>query len=96
MSAQFNDQGKVALWANESGNPAAPTFKGTLFAHRDLKAGEEISVSLWARQPDANPRAPALKGKLSDKFVPTEAAPRSVAPIPQVMDYEEPNDEIPF
>lgn len=64
--AEYNNEGKVSLWTNESENPRAPAYKGKAYAHRDIKKGEEIAISLWNNASD-NPKAPALRGDLQDK-----------------------------
>ena len=62
----YDNTGKASLWKNQSDNEKAPILKGTLFAHRDIKAGEPFELALWRNQSD-NPKAPTLTGKLSDK-----------------------------
>ena len=70
MSEQYDNRGKVAIWKhlNQSNNLSAPILKGTIYAHRDIREGEEIEVSLW-KFDSANPKAPVLTGKIQDKFV---------------------------
>jgi hypothetical protein len=64
----FNNTSKIALWKNTSDNSSAPVLKGSFYAHRDIKEGEQIDVSLW-RVDSATANSPALKGKIQDKFV---------------------------
>ena len=70
MSKQYDNTGKVSLWKNDKGGDKAPVLRGVAYAHRDLKAGEEIEVALW-KNDKGGERSPALTGKLSDKFKPT-------------------------
>ena len=69
---EYDNIGNVSLWANESDNTKAPKFKGKFFAHRDYKAGEEISISLWnniranPNGPNFNEKAPRFTGKVED------------------------------
>jgi hypothetical protein len=76
MSQTYDNKGQVALWSNEkyqAGGPH-PRLKGNLVAHRDIAAGETIDVALWDGNSE-NPKAPSLKGKVSDKFEPQASAP---------------------
>jgi len=76
MSQSYDNTGTVALWPNEKyleGGPH-PRFKGHAYAHRDIKAGEQIDIAVWDGGSE-NPKAPALKGKVSDKFTPETSAP---------------------
>lgn len=86
MSQTYDNTGKVSMWANpkyEAGG-RQPRMKGKIFAHRDYAAGEEIEISLWDNNSE-NPKAPAMTGKLSDKYVADSGQPMG-----------EPNDSIPF
>jgi hypothetical protein len=56
------------LWKNTSNNQSAPAAKGHFYAHRDIKEGEQIEVSLW-KENSQNPNAPVMKGRIQDKFV---------------------------
>ena len=82
----FNNTSKIALWKNTSDNSSAPVLKGSFYAHRDIKEGEQIDVSLW-KESSSNPNAPVMKGKIQDKYVKdgfTDAPPAEV------------NEDIPF
>ena len=68
MSEQYDNRGKIALWKNATENSSAPVLKGNFYAHRDIKEGEQVDVSLW-RVDSATSNSPALKGKVQDKFV---------------------------
>ena len=68
MSEQYDNRGKVSVWKNQSENPSAPILRGSIYAHRDIKEGEEIEVSFW-KNDSSNPKAPVLTGKIKDKFV---------------------------
>jgi hypothetical protein len=64
---QFDDTGKVALWDSKSTHPKAPALKGHIFAHRDIAAGEKVSVGLWENErytPGGN--HPRYRGKVED------------------------------
>ena len=70
MSQTYDNKGQVALWPNEkyeAGGPH-PRFKGNVIAPRDIKAGEQLDIAVWDSNSE-NPKAPALKGKVSDKYV---------------------------
>lgn len=83
---EYDNSGQVAFWRSNSDNERAPALRGSVIAHRDIKAGEELDIAVWKTDSD-NERAPVLKGKISDKYV-KDAAP---APSPTF----DPND-IPF
>jgi len=88
---EYDNKGQIALWGKrDDASPNAPVAKGHFFAHRDIKAGEQIDVALWtAENPNNNPNAPRMKGKISDKYEagqPSQPAP-SFAPV---------DDDIPF
>ena len=88
MSQAYDNKGTTALWSNENyvAGGSHPRLKGNFYAHRDIKAGEQIDIALWDANSE-NPKAPALKGKISDK----RDAQSSPAPVSTPMD-----DSIPF
>jgi len=90
---EFDNRGQVSLWKSKSDNPKAPSAKGTVVAHRDIREGEELDIALWREHSD-NPKAPIMKGKISDKFQPTGGQEWSRA-APQA-DAGRFDDEIPF
>ena len=63
---EYDNKGTVAIWKNTSDNLKAPQARGSFYAHRDIRAGEEIEISLWRNVSD-NEKAPTMKGKISDK-----------------------------
>ncbi len=68
----YDDRGKVSIWKNESDNPKAPKWSGSIIAHRNIREGEEIRIALWSaegnpKHENHNARAPWLRGKVSDK-----------------------------
>jgi len=65
MTQQYDNKGQIALWRNEKKSEQAPDFKGSFFAHRDIKAGEKIEAALWNNLTD-NASAPVLKGRTQD------------------------------
>jgi hypothetical protein len=87
MSEQHDNRGQISLWKNETDNPKAPAARGSFYAHRDIKEGEQVDVALWKNQSD-NPNAPVMKGKIQDKYVRQETSDQ-----PFVADSSE---EIPF
>ena len=95
---EYDNTGKATFWINDSDHPNAPQLKGTVYAHRDIRAGEELSIPLWNNQranphgPDYNPKAPRYTGRIEDKFVPTHA-PRQESENPAPDDFDDP---IPF
>ena len=69
---EYDNKGQVSIWGNKDAtNPKAPKWRGSFYAHRDIKAGEEIDIALWRNESD-NPRAPVMKGKCGDKHRPQE------------------------
>jgi hypothetical protein len=63
----YDNKGKVSLWKNEQheAGSSKPWVRGKAYAHRDIKAGEEMEIALWLND-SQNERAPKLTGKLSD------------------------------
>ena len=70
MSEQYDNRGKIALWkfVSPTNNPKAPAATGHFYAHRDIKEGEKIDVSLW-KESSQNANAPVMKGRIQDKYV---------------------------
>ena len=73
---EYDDRGKIALWKyiSPTNNADAPAARGHFFAHRDIKEGEKIMISLWKETSSKNANAPVMKGKIKDKYVPSESA----------------------
>jgi hypothetical protein len=88
VSKDYDNKGKVSLWKVENGGDKAPVLRGAVFAHRDIKAGEEVSVALWKNDRGGD-RAPVLTGKLSDKY---QGKPTKVAGDSDLDDA----DRLPF
>jgi hypothetical protein len=63
----FDERGRGSLWKVTSDHPKAPTYRGKLFAHRDIREGEELELSLWPNRSD-NPKAPQMRAQLKDKY----------------------------
>lgn len=64
--SQYDNTGQVALWGKKpEDSEKAPDAKGHFYAHRDIKKGEKVQVALWRNESD-NPKAPKMKGKVSD------------------------------
>jgi len=76
MSKQYDNKGTISLWPNENYQAGGkyPRFKGSAYAHRDIKAGEQIDVAVWDGKSE-NPKAPVLQGTVSDKYVADGGAP---------------------
>lgn len=68
----YDNKGQVALWKVQNGGGNKPVLRGSAYAHRDIKAGEELSIALWDNSSE-HPKAPTHKGKLEDAFVKPEA-----------------------
>lgn len=84
--AYENKPGTGALFKNDKkGNEKAPDYTGSFVAHRDIKAGEEISSALWTTKSKAGMNY--FHHKISDKMTPVQAPP----PPPVVA-----GDELPF
>lgn len=88
--SQYDDSGKVALWANASGNERAPKYKGHVFAHRDIKKGEKVALALWENEPGE--RRPTFRGKVED-IRQQPAAQEAPPPGPPPPDFD---DELTF
>ena len=88
---EFDNKGKISMWKNEGYIPAGnkPWVRGTIVAHRDIEAGEELDLSLWINRSE-NPRAPKLTGKVQDKY---QANAPVAAPEPAMIDDF---DDVPF
>ena len=86
--SQYDNTGKVSLWSNETYEAGGrqPRLKGTVFAHRDLKAGEAMDIAVWDNNSE-NPKAPALTGKLDRKREAPAAPAVAATPV---------DDSIPF
>ena len=86
--SQYDNTGKVSLWSNETYEAGGrqPRLKGTVFAHRDLKAGEAMDIAVWDNNSE-NPKAPALTGKVEDKREAPAAPAMAATPV---------DDSIPF
>jgi hypothetical protein len=75
---KYDNKGQVALWKVQNGGGNSPVLRGNVYAHRDIKAGEELSITLWDNSSE-HPKAPTHKGKLEDAFV--KPAPKPEAPF---------------
>ena len=76
MNEEYDDTGKIKLWRFVPKNPETPNppaATGHFFAHRDIKEGEKIRVSLWKKPPNG-PTFPVMTGKIEDKHVKEEPA----------------------
>lgn len=83
----FKEVGELSIWGNDrKTTDKHPDFTGKL----ELD-GKTYQVSAWKRAPDANPKAPSLKGKIS---IAEDQAPAAPAPAP--AENQDLNSEIPF
>ena len=89
MSKTYDNTGKVSLWKNDKGGEKAPVLRGVAYAHRDLKAGEEIEIALW-KNAQGTERSPALTGKLTDKYQPAAKDKAAPKPAPFIDDSDAP------
>lgn len=53
---EYDDNNKGAIWAKERASDKHPHFGG-----KAMIDGTEYYISAWKRDPDGNPKAPALK-----------------------------------
>jgi hypothetical protein len=94
MSQAFDNTGTTAVWRNEKyeAGGKAPRFKGHVYAHRDIKAGEKVAIAYWDSNSD-NDKAPVLRGKVEDVYQADAGTPmQSQTPAANPLG----NDEIPF
>jgi hypothetical protein len=89
--SEYDNKGTASLWKNDKyeAGGKAPRLKGQVYAHRDIKAGEKISIALWDGASD-NPKAPVLRGKVEDVYKADAGQPMATPSAPPV------SDEIPF
>lgn len=72
MAGYESKPGDAVAWPKrEDDNPKGPDFKGSIIAHRDVKAGEKLNLALWKK--DAG-RGVFLSGKVSDWSIAKPAA----------------------
>ena len=94
--SEYDNTGTTALWKNDKyeAGGKAPRLKGHFFAHRDIKAGDKVSVAYWDSSSE-NEKAPILKGKVEDPYVgdADQSVPMASAPA---TGSSLPSDEIPF
>lgn len=64
MKNYTSNPGDVTLFAHEAGgNPKAPQHSGFIIAHRDIRAGEKLGISLWEGKPGSSK---TFGGKIQD------------------------------
>lgn len=80
---EFDDKGRISVWAKkEDASESAPHLSGNFTAHRDIKAGEKIDVSIWKNDKYVKGQnQPWGRGKIRDR-VGREQAPAPSAPPP--------------
>lgn len=102
---QKNKPGTGGVWNNQSDHPQSPEIDGHFFAHRDIQAGEKISIALYTNASE-NPQAPVYKVKVKDPWVKGEARQQRVQEAYKATEkvYSKPSppldddfaDDIPF
>lgn len=80
---EYDNRGKVSLWKTDSQNPKAPVLSGKVVAHRDIKEGETLDLSLWKN--DNNGNQPIMRGEMKDVY-------NSSSPAVSRID----DDDLPF
>jgi len=55
-------------------SPRAPNLTGYMIAHRDIRAGEKLEVSLWSRE-SSNGGNKFLSGQVQDPYQPQPSSP---------------------
>ena len=92
---EFDDKGRISLWAKkEDASESAPHLSGNFTAHRDIKAGEKIDVSIWKNDKyQKGSNQPWGRGKIRDRMERKTSAPAESAPPPPPMDFD---DELNF
>ena len=83
---EYDNKGKVSLWKTDSQHPKAPVLSGKAVAHRDIKAGETLDISLWKNENSSN-NQPIMRGEIKDVF--SSSAPEATA-------QEFQDDDLPF
>ena len=77
--------GDVSLFETEkAGHETAPDHRGYFIAHRDIKAGEKIAISLWAGKANSSR---SFSGRVSEVKESAEARPVDLFghPLPGVQ-----------
>lgn len=93
--------GRVVLWKSDSDNQNAPTLKGHLYTHRNIRAGEKIDIALWRNDRNVEgSQFPVLTGKVSDVRVRDSTGDRTHSmpppPPPPPAANDDFDDDIPF
>lgn len=89
---EYSDENRGAIWKNDRKETERhPDFKGSLNVE-----GVDFWVSAWKREPDANPRAPALRFSVQrkDDQPAAQAQEPKAEPAPPAGDQF--SDDIPF
>ncbi len=90
--SDYDDKGRIALWKGD--RPNGPVLRGEFTAHRDIRAGEKIEVALWKNDKATSDKAPALRGKISDRYGSgaENRQNRQAPPMPRMPDLRTPWD----
>jgi hypothetical protein len=90
--AEYDNNNQVAIWKNDKRETDRhPHFKGT--GEID---GVEYWVSGWKRDPEGNPKSPALKLRFQRKDEAHNDGVKKAREATQPVSAEELNDDIPF
>ena len=96
----YDNRGQVSLWKPQSAHPRAPAARGTVIAHRDIREGEEIEISLWRNEgkngQPLHANAPLMKGQISDKYQAPHNEQPSAGPPSNPSNLDDLDDDIPF
>lgn len=94
--AEFDDKGRISVWAKKEGaSESAPHLSGNFTAHRDIKAGEKIDVSIWKNENYVKgSNQPWGRGKIRDRV--ERGAPPAASPPPAAPEQPDFDDAIPF
>ena len=80
----FDDKGRISVWAKkEDASETAPHLSGNFTAHRDIKAGEKIDVSIWKNDKYVKGQnQPWGRGKIRDRLERNAAPNQPASPPP--------------
>ncbi len=89
--AEFDERGKVSVWAKKEGaSENAPQLSGKFTAHRDIKEGEEIDLSIWKNdQYVKGSNQPWGRGKIRDKMGKAKPAAPAAPASPLVDELDD-------
>lgn len=92
MSQQYDNDGKIAVWKNDSDNERAPVLTGHIYIPRDAVPGQKMRVAFWKGDGD---RAPVLRGSV-EAYRDDKAQAPAQAPAPQATQASFDESDVPF